>query len=71
MSLCYYTITPQPEKSPVAFIFRLFVEKNDEPTILETKNFPIRNPNDVQSSYDEADLYGRLSCSVLMSEVQS
>ena len=40
MSLCYYTITPQPEKSPVSFIFRLFVEKNDEPTILETKNFP-------------------------------
>ena len=71
MSLCYYTITPQPEKSPVSFIFRLFVEKNDEPTILETKNFPIRNPNDAQSSYAEADLYGQLSGSALMAEVQS
>ena len=71
MSLCYYTITPQPEKSPVAFIFRLFAEKNDEPTILETKNFPILNPNDIQRACDEADLYGRLSCAVLMSEVQS
>ena len=71
MSLCYYTITPQPEKSPVAFIFRLFAEKNDEPTILETKNFPILNPNDIQRAYDEADLYGRLSCAVLMSGVQS
>lgn len=28
MSICFYTITPQPEQNPVAYIFRLFYDKD-------------------------------------------
>ena len=56
----YYTITSQPEKNPVAYIFRLFSETCG--TI---------NPNNPQITYGEADLYGQLSVSALMAEVQS
>ena len=39
----YYTITPQPEKNPVAYIFRLFSDTCGTFDCLETKAFPIRN----------------------------
>ena len=66
MSLAYYTITPQKLKNQlVAQIFRLFAESGE---CLETKVFPIRNPQNVQAAYDEADLYGKLSVSILMQE---
>lgn len=71
MSICYYTITPQPETNPIAYICRVFVETNDVPTIHETKNFPVLSPYGQQSAFDTADLYGKLTVSALMSEVQS
>ena len=60
-----------PEKNPVAYIFRLFSETCGTMDCLETKAFPIRNPNNPQITYGEADLYGQLSVSALMAEVQS
>jgi hypothetical protein len=70
MSICYFTVTPEPAVNPVAYICRVFMDKNDECTLLETKAFPIRNPNNPQITYGEADLYGQLSVSALMAEVQ-
>ena len=67
----YYTITPQPEKNPVAYIFRLFSENYETTDCLETKAFPIRNPNNPQITYGEAHLYGQLIVSAMMAEVQS
>lgn len=67
----YYTITPQPEKNPVAYIFRLFSETCGTTDCLETKAFPIRNPNNPQITYGEAHLYGQLIVSEMMAEVQS
>lgn len=71
MSICYFTVTPEPAVNPVAYICRVFMDKNDECTLLETKAFPIRNLNNPQITYGEADLYGQLSVSALMAEVQS
>lgn len=71
MSICYFTVTPEPAVNPVAYICRVFMDKNDECTLFETKAFPIRNPNNPQITYGEADLYGQLSVSALMAEVQS
>ena len=71
MSICYFTVTPEPAVNPVAYICRVFMDKNDECTLLETKAFPIRNPKNPQITYGEADLYGQLSVSALMAEVQS
>lgn len=71
MSICYFTVTPEPAVNPVAYICRVFMDKNDECTLLEIKAFPIRNPNNPQITYGEADLYGQLSVSALMAEVQS
>ena len=67
----YYTITPQPEKNPIAYIFRLFSENCGTSDCLETKAFLIRDPNNPQITYGEAHLYGQLIVSAMMAEVQS
>ncbi len=67
----YYTITPQPEKNPVNYIFRLFSETCGTTDCLVTKVFPIRNPNYPQITYGEVHLYGQLVISELMAEMQS
>lgn len=62
MSILYHTITPEQLKGQsVAYITRVFVEKDGEATCLETRVFPITNPQDFKSTYDRADLYGRLT----------
>ncbi|RPD82989.1 hypothetical protein EGK75_13835 [Neisseria weixii] len=71
MSIFFYTITPQPETNPISYICRVFVENNGEPTIYETRNFPVLSPYGQQSAFDTADLYGKLTVSALMSEVQA
>lgn len=71
MSICYFTVTTEPAVNPVAYICRVFMDKNDECTLLETKAFPVRNPHHTKETKDEAELYGQLSVSALMAEVQS
>ncbi len=62
MSILYYTITHEQLKGQsVAYILRVFIEKDSEATCLETRVFPITNPQNFKSTYDRADLYGKLT----------
>ena len=62
MSILYYTITPEQIKGQfIAYILRVFIEKDSEATCLETRVLPITNPQNFKSTYDRADLYGKLT----------
>lgn len=67
MSLAYYTITPEPERFPKAYIVRVFREtKDSECTCVHTVNFPIRNPNLPNKTLSEADAFGRMTVKKLI-----
>lgn len=67
MSLAYYTITPEPELFPKAYIVRVFIEnRNGECACVQTVNFPIRNPTLPNKALSEADAFGRMTVKKLI-----
>ena len=66
MSILYYTITHEQLKGQsVAYILRVFIEKDSEATCLETRVFQITNPQNFKSTYNRADLYGKMTVAAL------
>ncbi|QNT59610.1 hypothetical protein [Neisseria musculi] len=66
MSLAYYTVTPEPEIFPKAYIVRVFRESNNDCVCLQTVNFPIRNPDLPNKTLSEADTFGRMTVKKLI-----
>lgn len=71
MSICFYTITPEPPRSPIAYICRVFLDTCGSADCIDTKSFPIRSPQGYRYARDEAEIYGKLTVASVMSEVQS
>lgn len=62
MSYLYHTITPHHHKGElIAYVLRVFIKKGRDVNCLETRVFPINNPQNFKSTYDLADLYGKLT----------
>ena len=60
MSICFYTITPQPEQNPVAYIVRLFSDKDGYSKLIITRAFPVTNPQNPKETEEIASLFGDL-----------
>ncbi|EEG33859.1 hypothetical protein FAH67_00570 [Neisseria flavescens] len=60
MSICFYTITPQPEQNPVAYILRLFSDKDGYSKLINTRAFHVTNPQNPKATEETASLYGDL-----------
>lgn len=71
MSICFYTITPQPEQNPVAYIFRLFSDTCGTTDCLETKAFPVTNPQNPKATEETASLYGDLCVADFMNQEEN
>ena len=68
MSICFYTITPQPEQNPVAYIFRLFSDKDGYSKLINTRAFPVTNPQNPKATEETASLYGDLCVADFMNQ---
>ena len=62
MCLAFYTVNPEPELFPKAYIVRIF--KEDE--LMKSVCFPVGNPNHLTKAKNQACEYGRLAVREMM-----
>lgn len=62
MSLAFYTVNPEPELFPKAYIVRIFKED----TLVRSAFFPICNPHHRTKAKNQASEFGRLAVREIM-----
>ena len=66
MCIVFYTVNPEPERFPKAFIVRVFKDDEQETRCLKTVSFPVRNPVLPNKTLSEAEACGRMLVSQIL-----